>query len=280
MKVLKLSALAAAVFGSSMAMAATEAVVINDADTVVVTEAPAKTGVVASTTNAVTNTANSVFGASKTLFNTAVNPAAISAEIGTLGYGANIAWGLNETTELQAGWTGMNFDGDKDLDANDSWINYDKVLGDGYGNYEGELKYDVDFSNPYIGVQMRPWANNFTVGTGVMVPRNKLKASITADNGPSNVSIDGTDYDVESATIKAENKNKIAPYLTVGYRPNITEKWGVFGEIGAAYMGKLEAKVTSDAAATAQGFNEAAKNEIEEDNFWYPIVKAGATYRF
>ena len=171
MKLFKLTAVAAAVLGSSVAMAQDVVVVDNTQaanDVVVVTEAP------------VQQTGTNVLDSGKGFFNQAVNPAAVSAEIGTLGYGANIAWGVNETTELQAGWSGMDFDGDKNLDSNDSWLNYGKILGDGYSNYEGKLKYDFDFSNPYVGVQMRPWANNFTVGTGVMVPRNKLKASLTS----------------------------------------------------------------------------------------------------
>ncbi|WP_438012731.1 hypothetical protein [Psychrobacter raelei] len=286
MKLFKLTAITAAVLGSSVAMAANTVVVDNTQagnDVVVVTDAQPVGYQYDQNAGVIANTTGALVGTGKTLFNTAVHPAAVSAEIGTLGYGANIAWGLNETTELTAGWNGMDFDGNKDLDASDSWINYGKVLGDGYGNYEGKLKYDFDFSNPYIGVNLRPWANNFTIGTGILVPDNKLKASLIADEnskGEATVSIDGQEYQVDEATIKAENKNKLAPYLTVGYRPNINQNWGVFGEIGAAYMGKLDAKVSNVSGTNTEGFEEAAKKEIEDDNIWYPIVKAGVTYRF
>ncbi|MBE8425008.1 hypothetical protein IQA86_19110, partial [Leptospira borgpetersenii serovar Balcanica] len=134
-----------------------------------------------------------------TIFDTVVHPAAVSAEIGTLGYGANIAWGLNETTELTAGWNGFSDDGNKDLDASDSWINWGKALGDGWGNFEGDMKYDADFSNPYLGVNLRPWATNFTVGTGIIVPDNELKASLTPNPGSvANVKIDGKRYEVQA----------------------------------------------------------------------------------
>lgn len=297
MKLFKLTAVAAAVLGSSVAMAqdvvvvdntqaANDVVVIDNTqaanDVVVVTEAPVQT-------QAPVQTGTNVLDSGKGFFNQAVNPAAVSAEIGTLGYGANIAWGVNETTELTAGWNGFSDDGTKDLDASDSWINWGKALGDGWGNFQGDMKYDADFSNPYIGVNLRPWANNFTIGTGILVPDNELKASLTPKQGSdANVSINGTKYTVKSdntVNVEVENRNKLAPYLTVGYRPNITQNWGVFGEIGAAYMGKMDAKVTSTGVTGENGetnadFEKAARDDIQKDDVWYPMVKAGVTYRF
>lgn len=291
MKLFKLTAVAAAVLGSSVAMAqdvvvvdntqaANDVVVIDNTqaanDVVVVTEAPVQT-------QAPVQTGTNVLDSGKGFFNQAVNPAAVSAEIGTLGYGANIAWGVNETTELTAGWNGFSDDGTKDLDASDSWINWGKALGDGWGNFQGDMKYDADFSNPYIGVNLRPWANNFTIGTGILVPDNELKASLTPKEGKeANVTIDGQNYTVGtggSVDVKVENRNKLAPYLTVGYRPNINQNWGVFGELGAAYMGKMDAQVTTEGNVTP-GLAEAAKKDIEDTNVWYPMVKAGVTYRF
>ena len=278
MKLFKLTAVAAAVLGSSVAMAQDVVVVDNTQaanDVVVVTEAP------------VQQTGTNVLDSGKGFFNQAVNPAAVSAEIGTLGYGASIAWGVNETTELTAGWNGFSDDGTKDLDASDSWINWGKALGDGWGNFKGDMKYDADFSNPYLGVNLRPWANNFTIGTGILVPDNELKAELTPKDGKvANVTISGKEYSVnsgETVNVKVENRNKLAPYLTVGYRPNINQNWGVFGELGAAYMGKMDATVDVkdlDGNQIKQDLAEAAKRDIEKDDVWYPMVKAGVTYRF
>lgn len=273
MKLFKLTAVAAAVLGSSVAMAQDVVVVDNTQaanDVVVVTEAP------------VQQTGTNVLDSGKGFFNQAVNPAAVSAEIGTLGYGASIAWGVNETTELTAGWNGFSDDGTKDLDASDSWINWGKALGDGWGSFKGDMKYDADFSNPYLGVNLRPWANNFTIGTGILVPDNELKASLKPTNGDADVKINGETYTVEdgqTVNVKVENRNKLAPYLTVGYRPNINQNWGVFGELGAAYMGKMDAAVDVD-GDTETGLAKAAKKDIEDTNVWYPMVKAGVTYRF
>ena len=309
MKLFKLTAVATAVLGSSVAaMAANQAVVYETQPAVVVTDVqPANQVVVvdaqpvAYQTNVqpvayqydqnagvIANTTGAVVGTTRTIFDTVVHPAAVSAEIGTLGYGANIAWGLNETTELTAGWNGFSDDDTKDLDASDSWINWGKALGDGWGNFQGDMKYDADFSNPYLGVNLRPWATNFTVGTGIIVPDNELKASLTPNSGSvANVKIDGKRYDVqanETVNVNVENRNTLAPYLTLGYHPNIDQKWGLFGEIGAAYMGKMDADVkvvnNDTGLTTNQALADAAKKDIEDNDVWYPIVKAGLTYRF
>lgn len=285
MKLFKLTAVAAAVLGSSVAMAQ-DVVVVTDAqptNQVVVVDAQPVAYQYDQNAGVIANTTGAVVGTGKTLFNTVTHPAAVSAEIGTLGYGANIAWGVNETTELTAGWNGFSDDGTKDLDASDSWINWGKALGDGWGSFKGDMKYDADFSNPYLGVNLRPWANNFTIGTGILVPDNELEATLTPkENSTATVRIDGNEYEVGtggSVNVKVENRNKLAPYLTVGYRPNINQNWGVFGELGAAYMGKMDADVTTTGAVTP-GLAEAAKKDIEDSNVWYPMVKAGLTYRF
>lgn len=304
MKLFKLTAVATAVLGSSVAaMAANQAVVYETQPAVVVTDVqPANKVVVVDAqpvayqydqnAGVIANTTGAVVGTTRTIFDTVVHPAAVSAEIGTLGYGANIAWGLNDTTELTAGWNGFSDDGTKDLDASDSWINWGKALGDGYGNFQGDMKYDADFSNPYLGVNLRPWATNFTVGTGIIVPDNELKARLTTDNANgADIKINGTKYTVANAQAggyvdaKVENRNTLAPYLTIGYHPNIDQKWGLFGEIGAAYMGKMDANidaknVTVNGVDATEKFKEEARKDIEDNDVWYPIVKAGLTYRF
>ncbi|MDO4440859.1 MAG: hypothetical protein Q4B81_01595 [Moraxella sp.] len=256
MKTMKLSLIGAAVLLSTSAMAN----VVTDAGAVVVTGAK--------------NTTVAVVDGTKTLFKTAAKPAAVSVEAGSLGYGANIAWSVNDRVELQAGWAG----GDIAEAIND---NFD---ADGV-NYQLE----TDFSNPYLGVQLRPAANWFTIGAGVIVPDNDIK--VKANRGGSNAdsyTIKGTEYsfaDVGTLEGTLEHRNKLAPYLTVGFRPNIGNNWGVFGEVGATYLGEATANIKSTGganAAKAAEAVEAAKTSIEGKDYaeWFPIVKVGATYRF
>lgn len=297
MKLIKLTAISAAVLASTAALAA-EPVVVVDGNDAVVYEAepvavayeaePANAGMMGKTAGAVRNTTGAVVGGTKTFFNTAVNPASVSAEIGTLGYGANIGWSLNDKVELQAGWAG----GDVSDFSSSVTVK--------------DVKYkidDADFSNPYLGVQLRPAGNWFTVGAGIIVPDNDIEVSAEGRNDIfkiGNVSYNATDTGKLSGTV--EHRNKLAPYGTIGFRPNIGNNWGVFGEIGAAYMGKTDATVRAigdadesvgyisgsetvkkaDSDITRGDVAAAAQKELESKDWleWFPIVKVGATYRF
>lgn len=240
--------------------------------------------------NTTTHTAGTMVDGTRTIFSTLTNPAAVSVEAGSLGYGANIGWAINETAELQAGWAGGN--------VTDLLKGNFKVDG---------ATYDIktDLNNPYLGVQVRPAGNWFTVGVGTLVPKNKIKATLRS-NESATIKIDDVVYDATNAKVEAQlkHKNKMAPYLTVGFRPNLNNNWGVFGEIGGAYMGNVDAKVkvvdgtvtqrvatptpgTAVPAATgvvvaSNEFEQRAKQSIENKQYatWYPIAKLGVTYRF
>ncbi len=301
MKAIQLSAIAAAVLASSAALAADPIVVIDDNDAVVYEAEPVAyevQPVAYATTDAgvIRSTPAAVVGGTKTFFQTVTHPAAISAEVGSLGYGANIAWGVNDKTELQAGWAGGDvadlFGGDFDAKG----VNYD---------------VETDFSNPYLGVQLRPAANWFTMGAGIIVPDNDIDVKANAD-GQGFYSLNGKKYYTGLATADQlkdkdyggsnvgnlegtlEHRNKLAPYATIGFRPNITNNFGVFGELGAAYLGKVDAtvrytgtgadQVTGGVASPSNAAEAArqAERDLEDKNFleWLPIVKLGATYRF
>lgn len=280
MKLIQLTAITAAVLASTAALAA-DPIILVDGDEAVVYEAEPVAVAYEVEPVAVVQPANSY--SDRTFFQTVTHPAAISAEVGSLGYGANIGWALNDKTELQAGWAGGNvadlFGGD--FDAND--INYE---------------VDADFSNPYLGVQLRPMANWFTMGAGIIVPDNDI--DVTANAEGNFFKIDGIQYNAaQTGTLSGtvEHRNKLAPYATIGFRPNITNNFGLFGELGAAYLGKTDATVRSsnpDADVNftnAQGEQDSikasevagkAQAQLEDKNWleWMPIVKVGATYRF
>ncbi|MBB3106032.1 hypothetical protein FHS24_000523 [Psychrobacter luti] len=290
MKLIKLTAISAAVLASSAALAAEPVIVVDGNEAVVYEAEPVAVAYQAqpgyaynADAGVVRNTTGAVVGGTKTFFQTVTHPAAISAEVGTLGYGANIGWALNDKTELQAGWAGGDvadlFGGD--FDVND--INYD---------------VDSDFSNPYLGVQLRPMANWFTMGAGIIVPDNDI--DVTANAEGTFFKIDGIQYNAaQTGTLSGtvEHRNKLAPYATIGFRPNITNNFGLFGELGAAYLGKTDATVRSSNPnadvnfTNAQGqpdsikgsaVAEKAQAQLEDKDYleWMPIVKVGATYRF
>ena len=259
MKVLKLAAIPAALIATS---AFAETVVVDQQ--VVVQPVAVSTTTYDPNLGVVKNTTTQLVTGTRTFFDTVTHPAAISAEVGTLGYGANVGWGLNDKTELVVGWAGGDIGDLKDTI---------KI---------GDVKYDLetDYSNPYIGVNLRPAANWFTVGLGTIFQDNEttLKA-----NNAKDVKI-GDNVKGYSGNLEAsvENKNTMAPYLTLGFRPNITNNFGLFGEVGAAYTGGqkvTEAKI--DGANRADLASDLQK-DIDDENLakWYPIAKIGATYRF
>ena len=280
MKLIKLTAISAAVLASTAALAADPVIVVDNNDAVVYEAEPVAVAYEAepaayaynADAGVVRNTTGAVVGGTKGFFSKVVNPASVSAEVGTLGYGANIGWSLNEKTELQAGWAGGDvadlFGGDFDADD----VNYD---------------VDADFSNPYLGVQLRPTGNWFTVGAGIIVPDNDFDVTANSEGGTykiNDVSYNADDVGTLQGTM--EHRNKLAPYATIGFRPNITNNFGLFGEIGAAYMGKTDATVRATGngtnAVTAAAAASAAEQELEDKDWleWFPIVKLGATYRF
>ncbi len=216
----------------------------------------------------------------------ALNPAAIGVEVGSLGYGANVAWAVNDSTELQVGWTGAK-DGSLETD-----FDVDELT----------FTADAELSAPYVGVQLRPMQNWLTVGAGVMhMGNNSINAVATPKIGTT-VTFEGSDYEVTSndakVDAKIEFKNTMAPYLSLGFRPNINNRFGLFGEIGAAYVGGTNVDVQADGSFTLNGapvdkqasadkftkLENNARQEIEDKidgkDKWYPIIKVGATIRF
>ena len=260
MKVLKLAAIPAALIATSAF-----------AETVVVDQQVVAQPVAVSTTTydpnsgVVKNTTTQLVSGTRTFFDTVTHPAAISAEVGTLGYGANLGWGLNDKTELVVGWAGGDIGDLKDtIDIQDNTFDL-----------------ETDYSNPYIGVNLRPAGNWFTVGLGTIFQDNKttLKSSNAQGVKIGNNDVVGYSGNLEASV---ENKNTMAPYLTLGFRPNITNNFGLFGEVGAAYTGGqkvTEAKI--DGANRADLASDLQKDIDDEDLAkWYPIAKIGATYRF
>lgn len=231
--------------------------------------------------------ANAFTDSGRTIFSTLTNPAAVSAEIGTLGYGASIGWSVNDTTEVQAGWSG----GEVEVNSLPAAVT-NQIPG--LKDFNAKAKA----SNPYLGVQLRPAANWLTVGTGVIMPTNTVAFTIKPTNETitiGNEQLRAAELGNVTGDLKWENK--LAPYVTVGFRPNLHSNWGVFGEVGAAYVGTPTVRLQTNLSDTARIIStsyptvgqavKAAENELNQkaaDNAklasWHPIAKVGATYRF
>lgn len=285
MKTLKLAILPATLLATS---AFAHEVVV---DEVVVAEPVAVSTTTYNPENGVIkNTTTQLVEGTKTFFNKATKPAVISAEAGTLGYGGHIAWGVNEKTDLVAGWNGGELDFDVDID-DDSIINWNKVLDDKMQDFKGNIAFKADMNNPYLGVKLRPWGNNFNLNTGVIFNDNKFTADFT-NQTTYEYTIKGVKKEVvanSSISVEAEQKNSVSPYLTLGFSPSINKRWGVFGEVGVAYTGDLKTKVShkvpentpEEAEQKVVEVADDVRKEIQDANIkFHPIVKAGVTVRF
>lgn len=220
---------------------------------------------------------STAWDSTKTVAKTVANPGAVSLEVGTLGYGASFTWSANEKTEVVAGWNGGTVQTSGDI--NDSYLNWNKVLENRFDDFDGDLKIKAKLNNPYVGVNVRPWANNFYVGTGVIFQKNEYEATFTSTS-PSTVRVNGQDVSATKVKLEGENRHDLAPYLTLGFKPSTDKNWGMFGEVGVSYFGNLRGTgVINDNPDSLESQQLTA--ELNDNNkAWYPIAKIGATYRF
>ncbi len=220
-------------------------------------------------------------------------PTSANIEASSLGYGASINWQLNKKTALQTGWTVGN------------------ILSFADSDYTSDNPNDVvftlktDFNNPYLGVQLRPMDNAFTVNTGVMYMGNSSVKAVANPELQQSFVVNNDRYTTTSndAQLDAEFKfkNKLAPYATIGLQSDNTKPYGVFAELGAVYTGGITTDVKATGSFTDENGNQVIKNtaefaqfeektrqeikdkvdkEIIGDGKFYPIIKVGATARF
>ncbi|KCX37965.1 putative carbapenem-associated resistance outer membrane -like protein [Acinetobacter sp. 263903-1] len=200
-------------------------------------------------------------------------PAAVRAEVGTTGYGGAISWNANPYVGVTLGYNGGDI----------SWSDDIKVDG---------IKYDLDMDNKlaYLNAEIRPWANWFYTALGVGYTDNQYELTGRPD-GKGTYKINGNDYyDYEVGRLegKVSYKNNIAPYVGVGFSPAITNRWGVFGELGAYYTGNPNASLQSIGGTRSEELNaqggdvaEARRKVEEKDKFeWMPVAKLGVSFRF
>ncbi|QIC66736.1 ornithine uptake porin CarO [Acinetobacter schindleri] len=201
-------------------------------------------------------------------------PAAVRAEVGTTGYGGAISWNANPYVGVTLGYNGGDISWSDDLSANGT-------------------KYDLDMDNnlTYLNAEIRPWANWFYMAAGVGYIDNEygLRAR-PGSNGE--IRIDGDTFGANAGNVvgNLSYKNEIAPYLGLGFSPAITNRWGIFGEIGAYYTGNPEVELynTGDPLATSvngRPISDAIDEQVREirnDNEykWLPVAKLGVSFRF
>lgn len=207
-------------------------------------------------------------------------PAAVRAEVGTTGYGGAISWNANPYVGVTLGYNGGDISWTDDLSIHGS-------------------KYDLDMDNnlTYLNAEIRPWANWFYMAAGVAYIDNDYSLERRPGTNAS-FTVDGARFsNPTGADVRINGdlsyKNNIAPYVGIGFSPAITNRWGVFGEIGAYYNGNPTVDLTANPEAYAavgraedgRSLEQALADErdaLRNDNKyeWLPVAKLGVSFRF
>lgn len=192
-------------------------------------------------------------------------PAAVRAEVGTTGYGGAISWSANPYVGVTLGYNGGDISWSDDVEVDD--VNYD---------------VDMDNNLVYLNAEIRPWANWFYVAAGVGYIDQQY--GLLARNDGGTIKVNGEDTTLTSLGYDLDYSNDIAPYLGIGFSPAITNRWGVFGEVGAYYTGnpnvtnvRATGGTWEDKQLVVDHINEVRNDDKYE---WLPVAKLGVSFRF
>ncbi len=198
---------------------------------------------------------------------------ALTGKAGTLGFGLELTTRVGLTTNLRFGGNAYNWY----ADTRESGVDYDARWQTRTASLIGDI-----FPIP---------GSIFRLSAGLFYNDNRL--DMTAEPRPGNTyELNGTIYDASTiGTLKGRlTFNRTAPYLGVGWGNPFAKPsgWGFMLDVGAMYQGRPKLSLTSSSAlcassAACQADLEAERRDAEQDlrsYRWYPVVNAGAVYRF
>lgn len=202
---------------------------------------------------------------------------------GTLGVGAEIDLGLNDTLHLRGGANYLKFS----FDSTISNIDYDM---------------EPEFKNFSLLLDVYPFSGSFRITGGVFINNNEiaLTGSPRGDGFWADYSIPSEYSFAEPLkdTIKVDGTvefNTFAPYVGIGWNSNVekVKGWGVSFEMGVLFQGApTVSSLTASAAPPLDAYAdnplvlqvlEQEKKAIEEDleNFqYYPVASLMFHYTF
>lgn len=212
-------------------------------------------------------------------------PASVRAEIGTTGYGGAIGWSINPSYGVSLGYNGgeLNYETDSLPKSNS----------------DGKITLKGDFDNTYLTGTWRPWKGNFGVDIGVVYNKNALSAEVAPDG--TNLQLDGSNFtgltSADLITVKASLRSPLSPFVGISYSPAITDRFGLFTQLGAYWQNKPVVNWSASAATMAKldttgtrsvGNAMAAEQikmnqDLDDANDFYgfyPVAKVGLQVRF
>lgn len=197
---------------------------------------------------------------------------ALTGKVGTLGFGADLNLRLTDSAVLRFGGNAYNWYADTTED-----------------DIEYEAKYrtrTVSLIGDFFPIQ----DSIFRISVGLFYNGNKLDMTAEPDGTTGTYEIGDNTYNAtDVGKLKGElTFNKTAPYIGVGWGNPFAKSsgWGFMLDIGAMYQGRPKLKLESSACSAIPSC--ATDLAIEEDNAekdlrsyrWFPVISAGAVYRF
>ncbi|TCB68805.1 ornithine uptake porin CarO [Acinetobacter sp. ANC 4178] len=204
-------------------------------------------------------------------------PTSVRAEAGTTGYGGAVTWTANPYVGVSLGYNGGDVSTTDDISVDGT-------------------KYDLDMKNntTYLNAEIRPWGTSESkyakavyVAAGAAYIDNDYDLTKRSQDGT--IKINGTNYSYNgSVNGQMSFKNTIAPYVGVGFSPKVTDRIGVFGEVGAYYTGNPTVELDKQgtfvnaAGGNAEQDLRAEESKIRNDDkyAWMPVAKLGVSYHF
>ncbi|NNG02586.1 MAG: hypothetical protein HKM95_00600 [Inquilinus sp.] len=189
----------------------------------------------------------------------------VGANIGTLGFGPEIAYSVSPSLTLRGAGNFLEYDYDTNVDG----IDYD---------------LNLDFVSAGAFVDLHPMRNGFHFSLGALYNDNTAGLLATAQNGSV---IGGTTVVGGPVGLRGDlSVDEFAPYLGLGWDSTFTSRsnWSFTLRAGVLYQGQPEVTLVQTAGPPVPLIDlEAEANQIEDDLTFlelYPVVSIGLNYRF
>lgn len=194
---------------------------------------------------------------------------ALSAKVGTLGYGLEGTANIFSNVNARFGYNAYHYSEDRDLGGN-------------------ELAIDLKWESATLLFDLHPMSGAFRLSAGVAFNGNRIDVKGEPEGGTLTVG-DNTYSVTLDGNVEFE---PIAPYLGVGWGNAISDDkgWGFNIDLGVMFQGEPDLELTADdggsGVADDPTFQADLKRETKstEDDLksfdLYPVFSFGISYKF
>ncbi|PHV11901.1 hypothetical protein [Chitinimonas sp. BJB300] len=197
--------------------------------------------------------------------------AGVGVRAGTMGLGGDVAWSIFPTFSARVGFSALNLNGK----VSESNVEYDARMK--VNNLSGLIDWHP--------------VGPFRLTAGLVSANNKFVLNGKPTNG--NYQVNGNNYNANGVVINGEvkGKNRIAPYLGVGYGNVAGMGVNFYGDLGVILQGGASAKLgvscgsnlsTADCSRLTNDL-DAERRKLEDGvkgfKAW-PVVNVGLTIGF